>query len=733
MVTVVVSNDFGSATSSAAQLTVQPAGVPLAVSINPPLSVNANAGGTVTFTASAIGSDLTYTWMLNGAPLSDGGSVSGSSTATLTISPVFVTYAGTYTVTAGNSFGSTPGNNSATLAVTDPVIITQPVGSTNVPGATGSTTLSVTAAGAPPLTYQWLSNGVAVAGASTSSFGVANTGAIGSSSYSVVVANSLGYSVTSAVTTVSFTPVLLSDTFSYPNGNLFGDLGSPWIDINGTNPELVTNGRVQISQSNATTEAQSRYSTGESGQVMWASFLLNVSTLPSNPGGVYFANLEDTNFGFYGRIFVLTSNQSGFTPNLSPVAFPGTYRLGIANAQNDSTGSFSTGPTAVVPLDLAPGIDYEVVFFVNFQSGALFSGMAVNPASLGDAAANSPGGVSSGAAQDSFNPTLPIAAFGLRQRLDTTPKGEGEGVMEMDNLVVSFDWNGPGSGYDVVTAGVNAAKPVIGLQPAGTTNFENNPYVMEVAASGIGFAGTGLSYAWYQNGAALSDGGDISGSATATLTIAGLDATNSGTYRVVISGAGGSVQSSNAVILVNTNATAPVFSLEPASDTTNSEGGSVTFTSLANGTGPITYAWYFDGNPLGVSTPDLTLSGLLTNESGTYYVIATGDNGLFQTQSSNAVLTVTGPKSVTIGYLRSLLNPTTYLPSDETSLFTVTGVITTATNQTSGDTASYYLQDSTGGINLFVTFGSDFRPGLGDLVTATGVLSTRSQTTMNLT
>jgi hypothetical protein len=53
----------------------------------------------------------------------------------------------------------------------------------------------------------------------------------------------------------------------------------------------------------------------------------------------------------------------------------------------------------------------------------------------------------------------------------------------------------------------------------------------------------------------------------------------------------------------------------------------------------------------------------------------------------------------------------------------VTGVITTATNQTTGNTASYYLQDSTGGLNLFVTFGSDFRPQLGDVVTATGTLS----------
>jgi len=166
--------------------------------------------------------------------------------------------------------------------------------------------------------------------------------------------------------------------------------------------------------------------------------------------------------------------------------------------------------------------------------------------------------------------------------------------------------------------------------------------------------------------------------------------------------------------------------VEPAANTTDSQGASVTFFSLAAGTGPISYLWYFNNGTstvsTGVTTPNLTLKGLSTNQSGTYYVVATGGTGLF-TQSTPAVLTVTGPESVTIGYLRSLLNPTTYQPADGTTMFNVTGVITTATNQTTGNTASYYLQDSTGGINLFVTFGSDFRPQLGDVVTATGVLS----------
>ncbi|HEY3854910.1 MAG TPA: hypothetical protein VGO67_10995 [Verrucomicrobiae bacterium] len=726
MVAVAVKNGYGTTASGSVLLTVQTPNSPFNVGINPPTSLTVNAGGTASFTASAVGANLTYYWQLNGAPLTDGASVSGSSSPTLIISPAFATYNGTYTVTASNSFGAQPATNSATLTVIDPIITAQPMGSTNLPGVT--TTLSVTAIGAPTLGYQWLLNGLALSGANATTLSVPNAGTISSAQYSVIVSNGLGNSVTSAVTTVAFTPVLLKDTFSYPNGNLFGDAGSPWTDINGSNPEIVTNGRVQVSESNATTDAQSLFSMPVNGTVVWSSFTINLSVLPSNPGGVYFANFEDTNFGFFGRIFTLTSNSPSLTPNMSPTAFPGTYRLGIANGQNDSTPSASSGPNVVVPLDLAPGIDYTVVFYLDLNSQV--SGMAINPATLSDVTAASVGGVSSGAATDGISPTNAMAAFGLRQRTDSTPKGEGEGVMEMDNLVVSFDWNGAGSGYSVVTQDVTATNPIIGLQPVGTTNFSGTSYTMEVAASGIGTAGSGLTYAWYFGGTPLTDGGSITGSATPTLSFNPLQATNSGTYYVVVTGAvGGPIQSSNAVILVNTVATPPVFTVQPDADTTNSQGGTVILHSLATGTGPITYEWYFSNAvdvaavSLGITNADLTLSSLTTNETGTYFVIATGDNGVFQTQSSNAFLTVTGPKSVTIGYLRSLLNPVTYQPSDASTFYTVTGVITTATNQTTGNTASYYLQDSTGGINLFVTFGADFRPALGDEVTATGTLS----------
>ncbi len=65
--------------------------------------------------ASGLG-QLTYAWRKGGVPLSDGGAISGSHTATLTIDPASFADAGSYDVIVTDSCGST-GSNSASLSV----------------------------------------------------------------------------------------------------------------------------------------------------------------------------------------------------------------------------------------------------------------------------------------------------------------------------------------------------------------------------------------------------------------------------------------------------------------------------------------------------------------------------------------------------------------------------------------------------------------------------------------
>jgi hypothetical protein len=158
-----------------------------------------------------------------------------------------------------------------------------------------------------------------------------------------------------------------------------------------------------------------------------------------------------------------------------------------------------------------------------------------------------------------------------------------------------------------------------------------------------------------------------------------------------------------------------------------------------SGTLPFTYQWYKDGTALsdggtasgssisGSVGPTLTITGSRVGDSGSYYVTVT--NSVDGTNSNPATVLINArPLTVTnIAYLRTLVD-NNYLATNSTSLWQVTGTVTTFTNLTSGNTGSYYLQDGTAGINIFQTFGSTFRPAQGDVLTFVGFLSSFNST-----
>ena len=102
---VVISNAANAVTSAPpALLTIIPSGPVITLQ---PASQFALAGATVNFTAAALGNaPLSYQWQQNQTNLSDGGTVSGSGTSTLTLGPVSATNAGAYTVVVSNALNS---------------------------------------------------------------------------------------------------------------------------------------------------------------------------------------------------------------------------------------------------------------------------------------------------------------------------------------------------------------------------------------------------------------------------------------------------------------------------------------------------------------------------------------------------------------------------------------------------------------------------------------------------
>ena len=81
--------------------------------------------------------------------------------------------------------------------------------------------------------------------------------------------------------------------------------------------------------------------------------------------------------------------------------------------------------------------------------------------------------------------------------------------------------------------GVITSPPQITVQPASQSLLVGGTAVFSVTAVGD----LPLSYQWLENGTNLTDGGQISGSATSALTISNLVESNDGTYSVIINNA----------------------------------------------------------------------------------------------------------------------------------------------------------------------------------------------------
>src|SRR6266853_492515 len=208
--TVLVSNMAGSANSNAATLTVNAA--PVAPSITTqPASQTVSAGQTASFNVAATcTAPLSYQWNRNGTAIS--GATSSSYTIPVTTS---ADSGAQFTVVVTNIAGSVT-SSAATLTVNPaplaPSITTQPTSQTVTAGQ--SATFNVTAIGAAPLSYQWKRNGVAISGATSSSYTTAATASSDNGAqFTVVVTNTAG-SVTSspAILTVNVAPVAPSIT-----------------------------------------------------------------------------------------------------------------------------------------------------------------------------------------------------------------------------------------------------------------------------------------------------------------------------------------------------------------------------------------------------------------------------------------------------------------------------------------------------------------------------------------
>ena len=530
--------------------------------------------------------------------------------------------------------------------------------------------------------------------------------------------------------------LILQETFNYTNGpvsvtstNGTGSTTiSNWLTHSGNIDSFVNNRRLEVSSTSAylgvsatrsgdvhrvlTTTPNSIYT--NSHQVLYASFVANFTNLPTG-SGAYFAHFYVNGTTFPCRVWALTNGT----------VLPNTFRIGI------QMGSAST-PNQIFPVDLALNTDYQLVIGYD-PAGLDAATIWINPINSTDTSLTT---------SDAYAPAANIVnSFSFRQA-----SGFG-GFLTVSNLCVATTFDEAATNV----LATNAVAPKIVYQPvASIFNFPSAVFVLSAVANGQGLGS--MAYQWQVasstnaqgrlvSPANLVDGGDITGSSTNILSFSSAVTGDSGFYALIATTPFGlSVTSSVAAVSIVDGPYPPTINVQPV-NTSSYQGYPVSLNvSVASppSGGTVSFTWYSNNvvvsssaSPNGAQTDSGLSSSYgfasgLTNYSATYKVAATNSNpgGVV---SSSAVLSVIIPPSVSIAFLRQLVDPANnYQATNSKIAYQATGIITTYTNITTGNTASYYLQDGTAGINIFATFGSTFRPAQGDVVTFVGVMSSFS-------
>ena len=304
--------------------------------------------------------------------------------------------------------------------------------------------------------------------------------------------------------------LLLFEPFNYTNGSLVNVAGGLWSTHSGIPGQMeVISGRLDMrvpetEDVNVLLPGQPYPATTNT--VLYASFTLNFSSLPS-VSGQYFLHFKGTGTSnFRAKVFGLTSG-----------AAVGKYRLGIANAGNTAS--------ATDTVDLNLNTDYRVYlrYTVNNGSATLW----VDPESEASA---SVAGVDS-----TFAATL--TSFALRQ-------DSGIGAIAFDDLRL-------GTSFADVYAAPNIIPPSITQEPVGVSAVEggNASFVTEVIGT------MPVSYQWKFNGNL------IPGGTNAALILHSLTTNDTGAYSVVVSNAAGTTNSKPAILTVIQPNVSGTFSL----------------------------------------------------------------------------------------------------------------------------------------------------------------------------
>ncbi|HZQ46818.1 MAG TPA: immunoglobulin domain-containing protein, partial [Verrucomicrobiae bacterium] len=497
-----------------------------------------------------------------------------------------------YSVTVTNAYGSATSSNAALTVNIPPSITTQPASQT-VPVA-GSATFNVVATGDPTLNYQWRFNGTNLSGATTTSLNVTNVQLANEGNYSVVVTNPFA-SITSsnaalAVNTAGCSPPPSGLVSWWPGNGNAGDLVG---GNTGTLQGSVTYVNGEVGQAFSFTTNGQGVVVGNPVSLRLQTFTIECWARRASTSLVNSSGQDGLLFGY---------GSGGYAFGLSHVN--GDLLLSRVDVSNVTIGSgpadtnwhhvavTASGGTVIFYID---GVAYAAPAYApgyTFGTSAAIGARGDNLTGAFDGAIDELAVYSRALAASEIQAIYNAGSAGKcgagsPPAITTQPASQAvtEGSNAMFNVVAtgippfSYQWQFSGTNLNGATG---SALTLIGVQPVNAGNYSvavaniygsttssnasltvntppaiaSQPANQSVAAGSsaqfsAGAGGTPpFTYQWRFNGNNLTDGGNISGSATTNLTVGNVSAADVGTYSLMISNLFGSALSSNAMLTI---------------------------------------------------------------------------------------------------------------------------------------------------------------------------------------